>query len=71
MLERIKGTTYSKYKESTHMSLAIHLISQPSLDVFPIWTPIIEMEIRRLQLHAVSIIWKSYFFMLELYKCPI
>jgi predicted GIY-YIG superfamily endonuclease len=33
--------TYRKYKESAHMSLIDHPISQPSLDISPIWTPII------------------------------
>jgi hypothetical protein len=32
------NTTYRKYKESAHMSVINHLISQPSLDIFPIWT---------------------------------
>jgi hypothetical protein len=31
-------------------SLADHLISQPSLDISLIWTPIIAAEVRKLQL---------------------
>jgi hypothetical protein len=38
------NTTYQKYKEFIHMSLIDHLISQPSLDISPIWTPIITAE---------------------------
>jgi hypothetical protein len=47
------NTTYRKYKESTHISLADHPISQPSLDISPIWTPIITAEVRKLQLRPV------------------
>jgi hypothetical protein len=35
------NTTYRKYSESAHMSLIDRPISQPSLDISPIWTPII------------------------------
>jgi hypothetical protein len=38
-------TTYRKYKESAHMSLVDHTISQPILDISPIWTPIITAEV--------------------------
>jgi hypothetical protein len=44
------STTYRKYKESTHMSLIDHLISQPSLDISSIWAPIITAEVKKLQL---------------------
>jgi hypothetical protein len=47
------NTTYRKYKESAHMSLANHPINQPSLDISPIWTPIIAAELRKLQLRPV------------------
>jgi hypothetical protein len=33
--------TYRKYKESADMSLLDHPISQPSLDISPIWTVVI------------------------------
>jgi hypothetical protein len=39
------NATYRKYEKSAHMSLAAHPISQPSLDISPIWTPIIETEV--------------------------
>jgi hypothetical protein len=47
------NTTYRKYKESAHMSLIDHLISQPSLVISPIWTPVITVEVKKLQLHPV------------------
>jgi hypothetical protein len=43
------NNTYRKYKESTHMSPVDHPVSQPSLDISPIWTPIITAEVRKLQ----------------------
>jgi hypothetical protein len=45
--------TYRKYKESTHMSLLDHPISQLSLDISPIWTPVITAEVKNLQLLQV------------------
>jgi hypothetical protein len=41
-------TTYRKYKESAHMSLLDHPVSQPSLDISPIWTPVITAEVKKL-----------------------
>jgi hypothetical protein len=35
------NTTCRKYKESVHMSLVAHPISQPSSDMSPIWNPVI------------------------------
>jgi hypothetical protein len=40
------NNTYRKYKESAHMSLLDHLISQASLDTSPIWTPVITAEVK-------------------------
>jgi hypothetical protein len=42
------NSTYRKYNESAHMSLLDHLISQPSLDISPIWTPSITAEVKKL-----------------------
>jgi hypothetical protein len=39
------NTTYRKYKESVHKSLLDHPISQSSLDISPIWTPVIAAEV--------------------------
>jgi hypothetical protein len=44
---------HEKYKESTHMPPIDHPISQPSLDISPIWTLIIAAEVRKLQLRPV------------------
>jgi hypothetical protein len=46
-------TTYRKYKKSVHISLIAHPISQPGVDISPIWTPIIAAEFRELQLRPV------------------
>jgi hypothetical protein len=53
------NTTHKKYKESTHMSLLDHQISQPSLDISPIWTPVISAEVKE-QLQ-VQIEWENMF----------
>jgi hypothetical protein len=37
---------YKKYKESTHMSLLDHPISQSSLDISPIWPPLSQQRSR-------------------------
>jgi hypothetical protein len=42
------NTTYRKYKESALMSQIDHSISQPSLDISPIWTPVITAEVKKL-----------------------
>jgi hypothetical protein len=47
------NTTYRKYEESAHMSLLDHRISQPSLDISPIWAPVITEEVKKLQLRQV------------------
>jgi hypothetical protein len=47
------NTTYRKCKESAHISLLDHPISQPSLDISPVWTPVIAAEIKKVQLHRV------------------
>jgi hypothetical protein len=41
------NTTYRKYKESAHVSLLDHPISQPSLDISPILTLIITAEVKK------------------------
>jgi hypothetical protein len=43
------NTPYRKYKESTHVSLVDHLISQHSLDISPILTPAITAELKNYQ----------------------
>jgi hypothetical protein len=46
------NAVYRNYKESAHMSLAAHPISQPSWDNSPIWAFIIEEEVSKLQFHS-------------------
>jgi hypothetical protein len=41
---QIKPVIYLKYKESTHMSLPVNMLSQPSLDTSPSWIPTISEE---------------------------
>jgi hypothetical protein len=50
---KICWLAYRKYKESAHVSLLDHPISQPSLDISPIWTPISATEVRQLHLRPV------------------
>jgi hypothetical protein len=54
VLQTEPNTTYRKHKKSAHIALEDHPISQPSLDISPIWTPIIiAAEVRKLQLRPV------------------
>jgi hypothetical protein len=50
---RLVPTQKHKYKESAHMSLIDHPISESSLDISPIWTPIITAEVKELQLRPL------------------
>jgi hypothetical protein len=43
------------------MSLLDHPISQPSLDISPVWTPVITEEVEKLQLRQVQIEWGNLF----------
>jgi hypothetical protein len=47
------NATFRKYKESAHLSLLDHPISQPSLDISPIWTSVIAEEVKKLQRRQV------------------
>jgi hypothetical protein len=40
------------------MSLVAHPISQPSIDVSPIWTPIIEEGVSKIQFRPFKFIWE-------------
>jgi hypothetical protein len=50
------------------MSLVDHPISQPSLDISPIWTPTIAAEVRKLQLRPAKIMYENFVFMLVPYR---
>jgi hypothetical protein len=41
VLEIESNSRYRKYKESAHMACLINPVSQPSLDISPIWIPFI------------------------------
>jgi hypothetical protein len=56
------NTIHKKYEEYAHMSLIDHSISQPSLDISPIWTPVITEDVRKLQLYPVYIKWEHLCF---------
>jgi hypothetical protein len=53
------------------MSLVEHPISHPSLDISPIWTPIIAAEVRKLQLRLVYNICEGCVFKLVLHRIVI
>jgi hypothetical protein len=57
------NTTYRKYEESTQMSLLDLPISQPSLDISPIWITVITAEVKKLQLRQVYIEEENLFFL--------
>jgi hypothetical protein len=40
---------WRKYKEAPHMAVAKEPISQPSLEMSPIWTTLINEEVSKLQ----------------------
>jgi hypothetical protein len=44
---------YRKYKEAAHMACYIDPISQPSLDISPIWIPIISNEVSSSQRRSI------------------
>jgi hypothetical protein len=49
ILEIESNSRYMKYKESAHMAYLTNLISQPSLDMSPIWIPLISIEVTNSQ----------------------
>jgi hypothetical protein len=44
VLQIESNTTYKKYKESAHMSVLDHPISQPSLDILPSGPPLSQQK---------------------------
>jgi hypothetical protein len=47
VLEIERNSRYRKYKESAHMACSNNPISQPSLDISPIWIPLISDEVNK------------------------
>jgi hypothetical protein len=52
VLEIESNSRYRKYKESAHMACLINPISQPSLEISPIWIPLINQDVNKSK-------WKS------------
>jgi hypothetical protein len=61
------NSRYRKYKDFTHMTCLTNPISQLSLDVSPIWVPLISNEVSKLQGRSA---WSNRFFMC-FYKIPV
>jgi hypothetical protein len=49
ILEIGSNTRYRKFKESAHMACLTNPTSQPSLDISPIWIPVISDEVTNSQ----------------------
>jgi hypothetical protein len=49
ILEFESNSSYRKYKQSAHMACSTNPISQPSLDIPPIWIPLISNEVSNSQ----------------------
>jgi hypothetical protein len=47
VLDIENNSRFRKYKESAHMACSTNLISQPSLDISPIWIPFISEEVSK------------------------
>ncbi|PNF24633.1 hypothetical protein B7P43_G00740 [Cryptotermes secundus] len=47
ILEVESNSRYRKYKESAHMTCSSNPISQPSLDISPIWIPLMNEEVNK------------------------
>jgi hypothetical protein len=58
VLEIESNSRYRKYKESAHMACLTNSISQPSLDISPIWTPLLSNEVSNSQRRSV---WRDRF----------
>jgi hypothetical protein len=54
ILEIESNNRYRKYKESAHMACLTNPISQPNLDISPIWIPLISYEVCNSQGRLVS-----------------
>jgi hypothetical protein len=55
ILEIESNTKYRKYKELAHMACLINPISQPSLDISPIWIPVISDEVTNSQKRSICV----------------
>jgi hypothetical protein len=53
ILEIESNSRYRKYKESAHMAYLTNPFTQPSLDISPIWIPLISNEVTNSQRRSV------------------
>jgi hypothetical protein len=53
VLEIESNSRYRKYKESAHMACLTNPISQPSLDISPIWISLVSNEVTKTQRRSV------------------
>jgi hypothetical protein len=49
ILEIESHSRYKKYKELAHMACSVNPIKQPSLDISPIWIPLVSNEVTNSQ----------------------
>jgi hypothetical protein len=54
------NSRYGKYKESAHMACLTNPISQPSLDISPIWIPLISSQVSKSQEHQHDLTASSW-----------
>jgi hypothetical protein len=54
VLDVESNTRYRKYKKSTHMACSVNSISQPSLDISPIWIPLISDEVTKSKKNTIT-----------------
>jgi hypothetical protein len=47
ILEIESNSRYRKYKESAHMACSTYPISQPSLEISPIWIPLVSKDVSK------------------------
>jgi hypothetical protein len=67
-IKNTKKTPHTGNKGIHPRPVVDHLISQPILDISPIWTLIITAEVRKLQLRPVQIMRENCVFMLVPYR---
>jgi hypothetical protein len=68
VLQIERNITYKKHKESTNIFLTDHPVSQPSLEISPIWTPVITAEVKK---KRYSVQCRLYVKTLFIYWCLI
>jgi hypothetical protein len=61
ILEIESNSKHRKYKEFAHMACSTNPISQPSLEISPIWIPLISKEVDR------SKIWQARYGLFQVF----